>query len=63
MTATTIEKLKKGDLFTLRQDEKAPLFVRGEFNRIDGYNRYLCQAWCTNHADKALKRGTVVYIN
>lgn len=60
---TTIEKLKTGDLFRLRQSESAPLFVRGDFNRIDGYNRYLCTAWCTNHTDKALRKGTLVYID
>lgn len=60
---TTVDKLKKGDLFALKESENAPLFVRGEYNRVDGYNRYLCVAWCTNHADKALKKGTIVYIN
>ena len=60
---TTIEKVKQGHLFTLKDSETAPLFVRGEFNRIDGYNRYLCSAWDTYHAEKHLKKGTTVYIN
>jgi len=60
---TTIEKVKLGDLFTLKDKEDATLYVRGDYNRIDNYNRYLCSAWDKDVNDKHLKKGTVVYTN
>lgn len=37
-----IKNLKQGEFFRLKDSETAPVWIRGEYDRLDGINKYLC---------------------
>lgn len=37
-----IRDLKIGEYFRLTESETAPVWIRGEYDRTDGINKYIC---------------------
>lgn len=63
MKSIEIQKVKLGHLFQLKNDENAVIYVRGDFNRCDGFNRYQCEPFSRDLATKNLKTNRIVFID
>lgn len=52
MKTKKIKDLKNGEFFRLKDSDTSPVWIRGEYDRIDGINKYLCTKYddtCHGH--------------
>ena len=64
MGTTKLKNLKKGDYFTLKPIEEPTgnqVYIRGDFVRVDGLNKYSCIKFNDMNAERFLKGDTIVY--
>ena len=58
---TTIEKIKKGEFFRIKDSETAPVWVRGDYDRSSkSYSVYLFDDICH---ERFFKKGRIVFID
>lgn len=64
MEATKLRNLKKGDYFTLKPIEEPTedqVYIKGDFIRLERFNRYSCTKFSNINVERFLKGDTPVY--
>lgn len=58
---TKIKNINQGTYFRLKPSDTAPVWVRGEYNRLAG--KYSCWEFDDTNHEKLMKGSQTVYIN
>lgn len=57
-----LSDVKKGEYFKIKDTESAPVWVKGEFIRTDGLNKFSCTKYDDTNHEQFMAKDKEVYV-